>query len=125
MQQNGADMILGVPVGDAVAARNLLTRTLQNAVATARSCERLAMPIAQIACMPVAGIYSRVQWVLDAVAAGVMTDALLQWVVAEEDTSIRRIFGRLADTVPDTVIRQIELPVADGTSVAEIGRAHV
>ena len=119
-------MILGVPVGETVAARKLLTQAVESAVRSARTCERLCMPIAQVACMASGGIYHRLKWRLEAVAAGVIDDTLLAYMVAQEDAAVRSLFGAVVGpTVPQFVVQQIQLPCEEGGLDLSSVEAHI
>lgn len=116
--------VLGVPVGDVVESRRMVMEAIEARAKKLEEAWEVGSPFAEVAVLRGAGLAVSVRWVLEAVAAGVVDEGVVEAVAAAEDRLHRHIFGPFAGDVTDAALRQVRTPLtAGGLGLLTLDRA--
>lgn len=96
---SSASLVVGVPVGDADACRELLRGVVKAAEERVQSVWWLNRPCAEVVTIKHCGLWPQLQWVLPACGVDVVDGAILQEIAAAEERLMRHAFGAHGDSL--------------------------
>ena len=114
MKAATAVKVLGVPVGEVVAAREMLVGKVKEQITLLKSVWKLGSPFAEVAILRQSGLVACLRWVFEAVAAGVVNGEVMEVVEKAEEELVRHIFGDLEGGVTEAVMGQATAPLRGG-----------
>ena len=123
MEKVSAMKVVGVPVGEVQAAREILMGLVEGAAGDLKKLWALESPLGEVAVLRAAGLGSAIKWAFEAAPEGMVTEEMLAEVEAREDELFRHVFGAYGDRVDESMLLQAAHPVkAGGLGLVRFGR---
>lgn len=118
--------MLGVPVGDVEAGREIIRADVAEKVVRLKRVWQMDRPFAEVVVLRKAGLEQSLRFILNAAPAGMVDADLLNEIAAAEDELIRHVFGGYGAAASEVVMKLATHPLSrGGLGLLTVGRAGV